>query len=255
MFRRLFIGAVILFDAFSSSAQAERLNILAASSTTEFLIAAKNAYTADNPNAPEIKLIFASSSTLARQIEAGAPANVFLSANQTWMDYLANKKLLVKKSRRDIFSNRLVLAGPASKRPEVQFDSHLLERLGGNKLIIGNPNHVPAGHYAKQALITANLWGLLKGQLAYASSARAAVSLIQRTNSPGIVYATDMRVADDLEVYVEIDKRLHTPIRYSIAVLKDGATLVAAQFVAFLQATPQRKLIRLYGFLPLSAAE
>jgi molybdate transport system substrate-binding protein len=148
---------------------------------------------------------FAASSTLAKQIEAGAPADIFLSANPRWMDYLETGGHLIEGSRRDLVGNRIVLIAPEDSplgnlKINAELDIlHLLE--GHSRLAMGDPAHVPAGLYAKQALQTLGLWETVANRLAPMADVRAALTLVERGETPlGLVYATDAAISERVKV-------------------------------------------------------
>ena len=141
-----------------------------------------------------VRFSFASSSTLAKQIENGAPAHLFLSADLDWMDYLDQRKLIVDGSRVNLLGNRLVLIAPVSSPLKVDLKPgiDLAGLLSGGLLATGDPDHVPVGKYARQALEKLGAWKGIEGRIARADSVRAALALVERAECPlGIVYATD----------------------------------------------------------------
>jgi len=186
----------------------------------------------------DVRFSFASSSTLARQIEAGAPADIFVSANDTWMDYLAERGLIVEETRAGPFGNRLVLIAPSdSTLPDIDISPDLdLSALLGpdNRLAVGDPEHVPAGIYAKQALQSIDLWTALEPRLARADNVRAALALVESGEAPlGIVYATDATVAAGVKVIGIFPRDSHPPITYAIAVVAGSPDAKAAEVKAF----------------------
>ena len=187
----------------------ERVVVFAAASLKNALDEVNAAY--GNPVAAS----YAASSALARQIEAGAPAQVFISADQEWMDYLEKKNLLRPGTRRDLLGNRLVWIVP-SGRPR-----STVQALGPrDRLALADPQHVPAGKYAKAALVKMGLWEKLSGRIAAAENVRAALALVARGEAPlGIVYETDALAETKVVVAGRIDPRLHPPIVYPAALL------------------------------------
>jgi molybdate transport system substrate-binding protein len=195
---------------------------------------------------------FASSSTLAQQIENGAPANVFFSADEKWMDDLARHQDLVPGTRQDLLGNTLVVVEPKDAMKSVNFGpgGNLLTILGTNgRLAVGDVAHVPAGIYAKQALEHLGLWPTISARLAPADSVRAALRLVETGEAPaGIVYGTDVKVSPALAVAGVFPKETHDPIRYPVAIVTSGNTQDARDFVAFLQSQPARDVFMHYGF-------
>lgn len=220
MTRLLILVAIAVF-AGGASAQ-ERIVVFAAASLKEAL---------DEYNATtrlQVRASYAASSALARQIEAGAPAQVFVSADEEWMDYLERKGLLQAGTRRDVLGNRLVWIVPATSN--VPRDP--LAALGPrDRLALADPQHVPAGKYARAALEKMGAWPRLSARLAAADNVRAALALVARGECPlGIVYETDARAEPKVRIAGRIDPRLHPRIVYPAAVIR-GAPPSAQRYV------------------------
>ena len=219
---------LVLLCALPAAAQ-ERLLVFAAASLKNALDEANAGF-----GAP-CAVSYGASSTLARQIEAGAPAQVFISADEEWMDYLAKKGLLAAGTRRDLLGNRLVWIVPAGREAPGEPWRALGPR---DRLAIGDPQHVPAGKYARAALERMGLWQSLAGRVAGAENVRAALALVARGESPlGIVYQTDARDEPRVAIAARIDPRLHPPIVYPAAALR-GAAPLALRYLDYL-ASPQ----------------
>ncbi len=197
-----------------------------------------------------------SSSILARQIAAGAPAEVFVSADTDWMDYLAQRHLLRPGSRRDIVSNRLVLIAPAdsSLRLSIAPGFALATALGvDGRLSVGDPDAVPAGRYAKAALETLGVWDGVKMRLVRAENVRAALAYVARAEAPlGIVYRTDALAERRVRIVGEFPADSHPPIRYPVA-LTTRAGPRAAQFEQFVAGPLAAAIFRRYGFSSIKA--
>ena len=195
---------------------------------------------------------FASSSTLAQQIEHGAPANVFLSADEKWMDDLAKHGGLAAGTRRDLVGNSLVLVEPAARMHTIVLKAgvDLNAVLGRDgRLAVGDPAHVPAGIYAQQSLEKLGVWPALKARLAPADSVRSALRLVELGEAPaGIVYATDVGVSPKLAVAGVFPAESHDPIRYPGGVVKARDSHAARAFLAFLQTQPCHDVFSHYGF-------
>ena len=195
---------------------------------------------------------FASSSTLAKQIENGAPANIFLSADQKWMDYLAEKKMIDAASRTDLLGNRLVLIAPADSKLEslsVTSTLKLSELLADGKLAMGDPDHVPAGIYGKKALESLNLWQSIQDRVARAEDVRAALLLVERGEAPlGIVYATDAAISDKVKVVGIFPEDSHPPVIYPVAAVAGQDTPAARRFLSFLKSPEAKAIFEKYGF-------
>jgi molybdate transport system substrate-binding protein len=190
---------------------------------------------------------YAASSALARQIEQGAPAQVFISADSEWMDYLDRRGLLVAGTRRNLAGNRLVWIVPTS----ASAPGDPLAALGKDgRLALADPQHVPAGKYAKAALEKLGTWDQLRGRIAAAENVRAALALVARGEAPlGIVYETDANAESKVRVAGAIDPRLHPPIVYPAA-LVGGATAEARRYLEFLHSPQAAAIFRKHGFSP-----
>jgi molybdate transport system substrate-binding protein len=228
-------------------AAADNLTVFAAASLKNALddIAAK---WKDN-GAGTVGASYASSSTLAKQIEQGAPADVFISADTQWMDYV-NKKSLVETPH-DLLGNRLVLIS-AKDNPltlEIKPGLKLAEVLGDGRLAVGDPSNVPAGIYAKEALTKLKIWDSVQPKLAPAADVRAALTLVSRGEAPlGIVYETDAKVDPKVRIAAVFPEDSHKPIVYPVAVVKTSKNANAAKFVAFLSGPAAKEIFVKYGF-------
>ncbi len=245
-------SALFLFSSFliaAGPAAAGDVVVFAAASLTNALGDIARAY---EPQVKDkVNFSFASSSTLAKQIENGAPADVFISADREWMDYLDRLKLVEPGSRIDLLGNRLVLIAPAdsnlsvSLKPGVDFAALLKDGL----LATGDPDHVPVGKYAKVALQKLNAWDTVSGRIARADSVRAALTLVERGEAPlGIVYATDAAVAPTVRVVAAFPEDLHPPIVYPAALVHGRATPAAARFLGYLKTPEAAAAFRKHGF-------
>ena len=232
------------------AARAQELTVFAAASLTDAMkdVSAQWAKDGHQP----LRLSFGASSTLARQIEQGAPANLFASADEKWMDYLADKKLIVADTRKDLLGNDLVLVVPADKPQHVTigpgFD--LLGLLGPNgRIATGDPAHVPVGLYAEQALKKVGMWDAVQPRLARTDDVRAALLLVERGEAPaGIVYATDAAVSKGVMVAGVFPANSHDPVSYPFAVVKAGDTPEARALMTFLAGPDARAIFDKRGF-------
>lgn len=232
------------------AARAETLTVFAAASLTDALRDIGSLWQADGHAA--FRTSFASSSTLARQIEQGAPANVFASADAKWMDYLADHNLIAGDTRRDLLGNDLVLIVPADHPTHVEISANtdLPALLGaGGRIAVGDPAHVPAGIYAEQALHKLGLWDAVAARLARTEDVRAALLLVERGEAPaGIVYATDAAVSRAVTIAGMFPADSHPPIVYPFAVTKSGDTPEARAFLTFLAGPQARDVFAKRGF-------
>jgi molybdate transport system substrate-binding protein len=195
----------------------------------------------------------ASSATLARQIEQGAPANLFASADETWADWLQQRGGLVPGTRRDLLSNSLVLVVPKAQARTITigpgFDIAALLGADG-KLAVGDPASVPAGIYAKQALTKLGAWNAAEPRLARADNVRSALLLVERGEVPaGIVYATDAAASPNVAVAGTFPEDSHDPITYPFAIVHGGDTPDTRALLAFLATPPARAAFAKRGFM------
>ena len=229
----------------------DKITVFAAASLTDALNTIDAAYTAKTGTA--VTVSFASSSTLAKQIEAGAPAQIFLSADTKWMDYLDKKSLIEPGTRHDVLGNKLALIAPSdSAIGMLSIDrtldwQHLLGADG--RLAVGDPDHVPAGIYAKEALTNLGAWSLLQPKLARADDVRGALALVERGEAPlGIVYVTDARVSQKVKIAGVFPEQSHSPIVYPFAIVKGDASPAVQAYFRFLNGAEARTVFNRYGF-------
>ena len=232
------------------AAQAQELTVFAAASLTDSMKDISALWAQAGHPAP--RLSFGSSSTLARQIEQGAPANLFASADEKWMDYLAEKSLIVGDTRKDLLGNDLVLVVPADHAQHVSigpgFDLSGLLGAGG-RLAVGDPAHVPVGIYAEQALKKLGLWDSVSARLARTDDVRSGLLLVERGEAPaGIVYATDASVSKGVMVAGIFPDGSHDPVSYPFALVKSGDTAEARALLAFLAGPQARAVFMRRGF-------
>ena len=201
-----------------------------------------------------VKVSFAASSVLARQIEAGGNADVFISADQEWMDYLQARNLISQPSRVNLVDNRLVLIAPADSKIELKikrgFD--LVGALAGGRLATGDPDTVPVGRYARSALMSLGVWNQVADRLVRADNVRSAMTFVARGEAPlGIVYATDAQIDQKVRVVATFPDNSHAPITYPAAVTATAGPDAAA-FLAFLRSSEAALTWKKYGFLDLT---
>jgi len=194
---------------------------------------------------------FGASSTLARQIEQGAPADVFISADGAWMDYLAERRPALVSSRSDLVSNRLVLVAEKSADIRVQLEPGVdLAGAFEGRLALGHPEHVPAGRYARSALESLGAWDALAARLLPAEDVRAALRLVEIGEaSVGIVYASDATSSPAVRIVATFPEATHTPIRYPMAACSPREE--ARLFLEFLRSPGAQEVFTAAGFVPL----
>jgi molybdate transport system substrate-binding protein len=207
-----------------------------------------------SPSKPTIS--YAASSALAKQIESGAPAQVFISADLDWMDYLDRKKLIRDGTRKNLLGNKLVLIAPAGSNIQADIGPGfpLAKLLGDGRLATADPASVPAGKYTKSALEKLGVWDSVAGKLAPADNVRAALLLVARGEAPlGTVYATDAAVEPKVRVVAAFPDGSHPPIIYPAALTGSApASGPAADFLALLSSPAARKVFEKHGFSPLN---
>ncbi|HEX4635690.1 MAG TPA: molybdate ABC transporter substrate-binding protein [Rhizomicrobium sp.] len=224
------------------------VTVFAAASLTDSLKAVAEAYKART--GVTVTLSFGASSTLARQIEQGAGADLFLSADTDWMDYLQSKGLIAKESRKELLGNKLVLvAGPGAKpAPKIAPHFDLAGALGDRRLALADPASVPAGKYAKEALTALGVWDKVAPKLANAENVRVALEYVARGEAPyGIVYATDAKVAPNVRVIGIFPESTHAPIVYPAALTRNASPGSTA-FLLFLSGKEARSIFERAGF-------
>lgn len=232
-----------------ASAASKPLTVFAAASTTDVLQEIGKRFEAQS--GVKVTFSFDSSSNLTRQIKAGAPADIFISADQQWMDDVAAAGEIRSETRTDLLANELVMITPADKPFEVkatkEFDFSASLPLV-KRIAVGDPTHVPAGMYAKQSLEWLGWWGSLKDLLLPAQDVRAALRLVETGEADaGIVYSTDAQRSDKVIVVARFPSESHDPIRYPIALCKN-ASAGAADFVRFLGSGEAETIFEKAGF-------
>lgn len=247
---RLLIALAGLLLTPAGAAAARGPVVLAAASLQESLSEAASVWAARGH--PKPVLSFAASSALARQAIAGAPADLFLSADAPWMDAVAKAGRLRAGTRTTLIANRLVLIAPARSTvrltPARGFP--LGRALGSGRLAMADPEAVPAGRYAKAALAHLGVWRSVAARIAPAENVRAALALVERGAAPlGIVYATDARASKTVRVLGTFPAASHPPIRYPVAVLKASRHRDAEAFRAFLLSKQGSAIFARHGFL------
>jgi molybdate transport system substrate-binding protein len=256
--RRLALAAVTSALLAACGPEAEKppaapeaaVRVFAAASLTDVLKTIGEKYAAAGHPAPV--LIFAASSELARQIEQGAEADLFISADEAWMDYLADRNLIEKSTRASLLTNKLVLIAPADKpiTLEIKQGMDLAGALKGGKLAIANPDSVPAGKYAREALEHFGAWAAVDPMSARAENVRAALRFVETGEAAaGIVYATDAKAAGAAVTVVgEFPADSHTPITYPAAVVAGKSEGPGKGFLAFLGSQEAKSAFESAGF-------
>ena len=252
------LTSIAAFAAFLSPlwttapARAEDIVVFAAASLKESLDEATRQYQTNSPD--KILVSYAASSALAKQIESGAPADVFISADLEWMDYLATRNLIKPATRADLLGNNLVLIAPKDSTVSIKLapGADLAGALKGGKLSMGDPDHVPAGKYGKAALEKLGLWASVQNSVARAENVRSALAFVARGEAPlGIVYGTDATAEKAVKVVDIFPAGSYPPIVYPIAETASGSKAGAAKFTAFLRSSDGKAIFQRYGFVPV----
>jgi len=249
----LALGCVASLAPATALRAQEALTVFAAASLTDALRALGQEWAARGNPAP--RLSFAASSALARQIEQGAGADLFLSADEPWMDYLQQRDLIVNASRVSPIGNALVLITPADQRRTVALarGTDLVALLGAQgRIATGDPAHVPVGRYAQAALTWMGQWDAASPRLARADNVRSALLLVERGEAPfGIVYSTDAAATPRVAVAGTFPGESHPPITYPFAIIRRAeGNAQARAFHAFLAGPEALATWRRFGFRP-----
>ena len=251
--RRLFLSFLVLSAAIAASLadlRAEPVKVFAAASLKNALDEAGTAWTGKDA-AKSIAASYAASSALAKQIEQAAPADIFISADLDWMDYVEERKLIKDGTRKILLGNDLVLVAAKGSgiTIELKQGADLAGALAGEKLAVGDVKAVPAGKYARAALETLGLWAAVEASLAQAENVRAALALVARGEARlGIVYATDAKAEPQVEVAGTFPDDSHPPIVYPVAVIATSTNPDAQAFLAFLSSPEARAIFTAQGF-------
>lgn len=253
--RRIVLGLGVAFLApiGGASAQTKDVVVFAAASLKNALDDASAAWTRESGK--RITISYAASNALARQIEAGAPADLFVSADLDWMDYAASKELIKPESRVSLLGNSLVLVAPKGSTVQVSLKPgiDLGSILGNDRIAMGHVEAVPAGKYGKAALEHLGAWAGVKDKIAQADNVRAALLLVSRGEAPlGIVYKTDALSDPNVTIVATFPEGSHPPIVYPIALTKDSHNPDAVSLLAFLRSDKAKPFFEKQGFTLLS---
>jgi molybdate transport system substrate-binding protein len=244
--------------ASAAPSQATPLTVFAAASLKESMDEAVVAWQRDG--GVPVRISYAASSTLARQIEQGAPADVFVSADLAWMDYLQQLRLVDATTRADLLGNTLVLVAPASGTTrvfEIEPGTDLRPLLGvDGRIAVALTASVPAGKYARAAFQSLGMWGALRPRLAESENVRAALMLVARGEAPlGVVYGSDARAEPGVRVLATFPDDSHPAIVYPVARIAASTHPQAAAFVHWLQSPTALAIFRRHGFSTPAAGD
>ncbi len=232
-------------------AAAQEIRVLAAASLSNVLDTLCAAWLAKGE--PRCVAVYAASSALARQLENGAPGDVFISADEPWMKYAVDKKAVRPETQRALATNLLVIIAPANSRialtPAPNFP--ITAALGEGRLSLADPDSVPAGRYAKAALTHYGVWDQVSGKIARAENARDALAFVARGAAPlGVVYATDAKVEPKVRIVASFPSGSHPPVVYPMAVTANARSPRAQAFLDFLMSPPSQAALQEAGFGP-----
>jgi molybdate transport system substrate-binding protein len=234
----------------ATSANAETATELTVSAAASVQDAMKEIQTAYQTTAPGVTITynFGSSGSLAQQVAQGAPTDVFLSASKQWMDDLENQGHILDGTRKDLLLNSLVLIVPQDKTDVTDFSDFATDKV--SKLALGEPESVPAGKYAQEALTSMTMFDALQSKLVFGKDVRQVLSYVETGNvDAGLVYATDAKVSDQVQVVATAPADTHSPIIYPVGVVADSENAEAAQaFVDFLSSDTAVAIFEEYGF-------
>ncbi|WGV98422.1 molybdate ABC transporter substrate-binding protein [Vibrio sp. YMD68] len=259
----VFFWAVIGLNLMPVAYAKENITVFAASSLTNVLSEIARDYQQDHK--VNIRLSFASSSALARQIVYGAPADIYFPANQKWLDYVIEQKAVDANSRVTLLNNSLVLIASESsdllaenyavkndavKKHVLEFESlSLVESLQGGRLAIGDPDHVPVGEYAREALMYYQQWDTIKSHVARANNVRGALVLVERGEAPlGIVYQTDAIISSKVRSIATFSPQSHDAIEYPMVMVSDEPSIASQAFFEYLQSEDAKAVYIRHGF-------
>lgn len=246
IFRSLAVALAVLF--LPVTANAADLTMFAAASLSSALPEIAAAY--QKQTGHTVAFSFAASSVLARQIENSPGADIFMSADTDWMDYLDNRGLVQHATRNNLLSTHLVLIAPADSKLSLKIASHfdILGALKGGRIAIADPDSVPAGKYAKSSLTSLGVWNTVVDHMAGAESVRVALAYVARGETPlGIVYKTDALIEPKVKIVDSFPDSSHAPILYPAALTKDAKS-AAKEFLDFLSGPQARAVFVKFGF-------
>jgi len=254
--RPLLLTLLALLLGGSPAHAGERVTVFAAASLKNALDEASAAWAAETQNRAAIS--YAASSALAKQIEQGAPADVFFSADLAWMDYLAERKLVDTATVAKLLGNDIVLIAP--KDSAIVEGTSPADALGqlpeGARLAMADVKAVPAGKYGKASLEALGLWPALESRIAQAENVRAALKLVAAGEAPlGIVYRTDVEAEPAVKIVAEFPAETHPPVIYPVARVASSTSPAAADYLAYLEGPKAAAIFKAHGFKLIDSAE
>ncbi|MBY0320557.1 MAG: molybdate ABC transporter substrate-binding protein [Reyranella sp.] len=254
MKRRSWLGLAVALSFLPGIAQARSNVVIFAAASLKNALDEIAATWSKDTGKPAPKISYAASSALAKQMEQGAPADMFISADLDWMDYVQGKNLIKTDTRFNLLGNKIVIIAPKDSKTAtlaIKGDD-LAKALAGGKLSMANVDAVPAGKYGKAALEKLGAWSAVKDSIAQAENVRAALLLVARGEAPlGIVYSTDAAAEPNVKIVATFPEDSHPPIIYPAALTKDSSIADAKAFLDFLRSAKARTAFEKQGFTVL----
>jgi molybdate transport system substrate-binding protein len=243
---RYALAVCIGLFSFTQAFAVDKVTVYAAASLTNAINELDVIY--EQKNKVQIQTSYAGSSTLAKQIEAGAPADIFISADVQWMDYLQKKQLVSANDRVNLLGNRLAVIAPKARPIKLKIDKSFdFTRVAQGKWCTGDTKSVPVGKYAKQALISIGWWDKVSTRLVETEDVRAALNFVARGECQlGVVYATDAAISKNVVIVGTFPENTHQAIIYPIGLVKKNTE--SMKFYKFLQSSQATKVFKKYGF-------
>ena len=251
--KTMLLTCVLVGGLSSTTASAADFTLFAAVSTTNAMTEVVQLY--EHKGFGKVRVSFGATSALARQIERGAPADVYLSADEKWMNYLQERKQIRPETRRPIIANTLAIIAPKDGDFAVKIGPGfpLVEALAGGRLAVGDPDHTAVGIYAKEALTHLGIWEGVEPRLARANSVRAGTVMVERGEvKAGIVFGTEAGVSDKVRLVDTFPAETHTAITYPIAITTNGNVDAGQEFLNFLRTPEVAAIFKKWGFVPQS---
>ncbi|MEQ1961859.1 molybdate ABC transporter substrate-binding protein [Xenorhabdus khoisanae] len=250
---QLLTGVVVSFALVGNVWATDKVTVFAAASLTNALDDIAAQYKKEKQG--DIVASYASSSTLARQIEQGAPADIFISADQQWMNYVSGKQLIAENTRHTLLGNQLVLIAPKESKLEkidINKETKWKSLLAGGRLAVGDPDHVPVGIYAKESLQYLKAWDMVNPLMARTNNVRSSMALVERAEAPlGIVYGSDAVASKKVKVVGVFPPESHKPVEYPIVIIKGHEKQAVRDFYDYLKTPEAAEIFKRYGFSPL----
>ncbi|KLU15170.1 MULTISPECIES: molybdate ABC transporter substrate-binding protein [Xenorhabdus] len=249
----LLTGAVVSFALAGNVWAADKVTVFAAASLTNALDEIAAQYKKEQRG--DIVASYASSSTLARQIAQGATADMFLSADQQWMNYATDRQSIAENTRHTLLGNQLVLIAPKEShlnQVEINRETKWQSLLAGGRLAVGDPDHVPVGIYAKESLQYLNAWDTVNPLMARTNNVRSGMALVERGEAPlGIVYGSDAVASNKVKIVGVFPPESHKPVEYPMAIVKGHEKQTIRDFYDYLKTPEAAVVFKRYGFSPL----